>query len=98
MVFMLSLRSGCFFGLSQRKSLTAAASRGRDVCRAFDFLKLLYAEIDLTALCRGGNHFFLDEKAGKKSRKNDASSLAATAWPAVLSSQRSLDSGRARIA
>jgi len=56
------------------------------------------AVIYLSALCRGATHFFLDEKVGKKSRKNDASPLASTAWPAVLSSQRSLDSGRARIA
>jgi len=66
---MLSLRSGCFFGLSQRKSLTAAASRGRDVCRAFDFLKLLYAEIDLTALCRGATTFSLMKKLAKNQER-----------------------------
>jgi hypothetical protein len=34
-------------------------------------------------------YFFLDEKVGKKSRKNDASPHKASAWPAVLSVHRS---------
>jgi len=41
----------------------------------------------------GATYFFLDEKVGKKSRKNDASPLKPTAWPAVLSAQRSFGSG-----
>ena len=42
------------------------------------------------SLPRGQPFFFLDEKEGKKSRKNDASPLEADAWPAVLSGLRSL--------
>jgi len=63
---------------------------------AFDLFALRYNDLS-SALCRGATHFFLDEKVGKKSRKNDASPLKTNAWPAVLSGHRSLDSSRVEV-